>query len=107
MGELMAQFKRIEKMDKTKALTAGGQVIFDEMQIRTPVDSGALKASERMDVNGEEVVLSANQDYAEYVEFGTSRQAPQPYMRGAIEAKTDEALKVIASELDATIRRVV
>lgn len=54
-----------------------------------PVDTGLLRSSisgqtsaARSQVTGE---VNASADYATYVEHGTSRMAPQPYMRPAVE----------------------
>jgi HK97 gp10 family phage protein len=52
-----------------------------------PVDTGALQASieshMESDTHG---VVSANTDYAGYVEFGTTRAPAQPYMHPSFDA---------------------
>ena len=61
-----------------------------EARRRAPVDTGYLRSSftvnvvETMNIVAGEVTVGAN--YAAYVENGTSRQAPQPFMRPAFEA---------------------
>lgn len=56
-----------------------------------PVDTGRLKQSIGVQkVQDGEYRVGTNVDYAPYVEFGTRRQAPQPFMRPAIERLKSE-----------------
>jgi len=57
-----------------------------------PVDTGALRDSIKKDINIEEkkAIISANTDYAVFVELGTSKQVAQPYLRGAIQGSISE-----------------
>ncbi|MGI6756035.1 MAG: HK97-gp10 family putative phage morphogenesis protein [Atopobiaceae bacterium] len=50
-----------------------------------PVDTGRLRNSITHVVNGSDssVVIGTNVEYAKYVEEGTSRQKPQPYLTPA------------------------
>jgi HK97 gp10 family phage protein len=41
--------------------------------------------------------------YAAYVEYGTSRSRPHPYMRPAYESGKDEAAKILAAHLAACV----
>lgn len=50
-----------------------------------PVDTGALKGSIDANTDGEEVECVAEEDYAQYVEFGTIKMEAQPYFEPAIE----------------------
>lgn len=52
-----------------------------------PVDTGNLRNSitHATEDEGHTVVIGTNVEYAPYVELGTSRQRPQPYLRPAIE----------------------
>lgn len=43
--------------------------------------------------------LFANTDYAQYVEFGTSRMAAQPFIRPAYEAHKHELMEEIANSV--------
>lgn len=101
MDDLVKQLEAIENADYVPALEKGvKQEIFPEMQRLTPVDEGELKASEEVRRQGNTVVLYAGTDHATFVEFGTSRQSPQPYMRPAIDTKSEDALKVAAEEVN-------
>ena len=108
LDKLTAQLEAIADADYTDALLKGGQVIFDEMQARTPVDKGDLKESEGLEAIGRnKIELSAGTDHAEFVEFGTSNQAPQSYMRSAIDSKADEAMKAVANEVNKIMQAAV
>ena len=50
-----------------------------------PVDTGNLKNSIGSEVDGLSAEVSATTDYADYVEYGTSRMHAQPYMGPALD----------------------
>jgi len=49
---------------------------------RAPVETGALRNSISANVQGMTAVVYTDCPYAAAVEFGTSKRAPQPFMRG-------------------------
>jgi HK97 gp10 family phage protein len=52
-----------------------------------PVDTGALRASIHLrETKKGKIQIVAGKNYAHYVEFGTYRQRPQPYIRPAMHA---------------------
>lgn len=57
-----------------------GPQLLSTMQGKTPVDTGALRASEAAQVGDKQLTLTASTHYAGYVEFGTYKMAAQPYM---------------------------
>lgn len=60
-----------------------------DAQTRAPVDTGALRSSIRAAPRGPLAAeVSPSVNYSHYVEFGTSRMAPQPYLLPALDAKT-------------------
>lgn len=60
-------------------IQVGGHRVLATMQVRTPVDTGNLKSSESVDIDGLRFEAGPTADYAEYVELGTSRMAAEPY----------------------------
>ncbi len=71
-----------------RQLTGIGLKIQSDARRACPVDTGQLRSSivaEPVREDGDRLVLrvGTNVEYAAYVEFGTSRMAPQPYMRPA------------------------
>lgn len=64
----------------------GGEIVADAQAI-VPVDTGDLRRSIKHTVVEDTVVISAEEDYAMEVEFGTSKMAAQPYLRPALYKK--------------------
>ena len=65
-----------------------------------PVDTGRLRASIRTEVEriSKYVVegkIGTNVEYSRYVELGTSRQSPQPYLRPALRNNFAEIVAII------------
>jgi hypothetical protein len=67
----------VDAMPPAKVRAIMGQVVYDDSQERVPVLTGALKSSGRLTDETVEYL----EDYAEHVEFGTSRMAAQSYLR--------------------------
>jgi HK97 gp10 family phage protein len=109
--KLQKQLKAISDADYTPALEKGvREAILPEMQALTPVDEGDLKASEDVVRENNTVSLVAGSDeahYALYVEMGTVHQAAQPFMRPAIDTKSDAAMKIAAKEAENIIKKVI
>ena len=63
-----------------------------------PVDTGNLRGSITTDTRTGDLsaVVEATASYAAYVEFGTRRMRPQPYMRPAQDRNTDPFMDAIA-----------
>lgn len=69
-----------------------------EAKDRAPVDTGRLRTSitfeEEQNRNGFlKLVVGSNVDYAPFVEFGTERQAAQPYLRPALRQVLSDRLR--------------
>lgn len=72
-----------------RAAERTGQWAEDASKAICPVDTGALRDSightVRRTARGYAVVVYAGQDYALWVELGTSRMAAQPYLRPVLD----------------------
>lgn len=70
----------------------GHDVVARAQQI-VPVDTGNLRASISVDVDADSLGFEAGPtaDYGHYVEFGTSRMSPQPYLLPAFDAMLPSA----------------
>ena len=103
-----------EKLGKAldEALNEIAEKIWDDAKGFAPVDTGSLRKSIRVEKKGKlEVQVIAGGggvinprtgrevDYAGYVEFGTSRMSPQPYMQPALEKNRDEILRVVKEKV--------
>lgn len=61
-----------------------------DAQSRAPVDTGALRSSIGVTSRGAlSATVSPSVNYGIYVELGTSRMGPQPYLFPALEAKSE------------------
>lgn len=64
-----------------------------------PVRTGRLKSSLTCAVEGEQAVVSANTDYAVYVELGTGRTLPNPFLQNALYEAAGKAGKIYLEEM--------
>lgn len=66
-----------------------------------PVDTGRLRNSITHIVDGEEkcAVIGTNVEYAAYVELGTIRQRPQPYLKPAATEHTSTFRSILRKRL--------
>lgn len=73
-----------------------------------PVDTGALKGSISTTITGDgrtgamEAEVGPTVDYGQHVEYGTSRQAPQPYLGPAFDRRApslEDALAQLAEDV--------
>ena len=64
-----------------------------------PVDTGKLRASITTEVGKFEAEVGTNVEYAQCVEFGTSKQSAKPFMRPALDKAITQLNKDIAKTL--------
>jgi HK97 gp10 family phage protein len=84
------------------ALMEGGAIIETACKELAPVDTGRLRASITHEATGDkEVIIAPHTDYAQYLEFGTSKMEAQPYMKPGFESSRDAALAHIKAKLAA------
>lgn len=83
-----------------------GAVALTEARNNVPVDTGALKGSLTLEVDksGDKssAVVGTNLEYAPYVEEGSSRGVPQPFMKPAkkvAESKMSEIMKAVLNSI--------
>ena len=83
--------KKLEKLIKNspqieqEIVETAGTKAFSIAKDLAPVDTGALKGSITLEIKQSQATISSPLEYAAPVEYGTSRQAAQPYMRPAAE----------------------
>lgn len=82
-------------------IEAGANAVREEAKAICPVDTGALQSSIAVSVNGNTAQISANTDYAAFVEFGTSKMMPQPYLVPSLLANTGNVLEAMADAIGA------
>lgn len=96
--------QNVQKNIMVGATRAGANVIRDEIKQNVPVDTGETKKSigtvRRRSRNRNEIKFSVTPRMGgknsgwkmRFIEFGTSKQTPNPIMRRAFENQTDESL---------------
>lgn len=93
LGRLGGAQRRQAQRD---GLEAGARVIETHAKVLCPVDTGTLRTSIMVDeVTPTRAVIAPHTEYAEHVEFGTSRQAAQPYMRPALDEHEVEIINAV------------
>lgn len=98
--QLRRNLNRLHGAERRQAqrdgLDAGARVVETHAKVMCPVDTGALRNSIMVDeVTPDRAVIAPHTDYAEHVEFGTSRMAAQPYLRPALDEHEGEILGAI------------
>lgn len=75
-----------------KAITMIGQQAEGYAKMMCPVDTSRLKNSitNQIDMQENAVYIGTNVEYAPFVELGTRRKAPQPYLKPAAADHGDE-----------------
>ena len=64
-----------------------------------PVDTGRLRNSISHTQSGDTEYIGTNVEYAQDVEFGTSKQKAQPYLKPAVTNHIDEYKRIVKSTL--------
>lgn len=49
-----------------------------------PVNTGKLRDSIKIEKDGSDFIIGSDEEYSGFVEYGTLRQSPQPFMRPAL-----------------------
>lgn len=72
--------------EAAKRLDPAGKAVVARAQQLCPVDTGKLRASIGYTFSASTLTLTIHADmpYSSFVEFGTSRQSAQPFMRPAL-----------------------
>jgi HK97 gp10 family phage protein len=97
--------KKLERIIKNspkveqEIVEIAGEQAFTRAKNLAPVDTGALRDSITLKVEESEATISSSLEYAAPVEYGTSRQAAQPYMRPAAEEVRKELPKIAKAVL--------
>ena len=88
-------------------LEAGARIVETHSKILCPVDTGFLRNSITVDeVTPVQAVIAPHTDYAEHVEFGTSRMEAQPYMRPALDEHENEIVQAVRDTVAAFMESV-
>ena len=82
------EFKRMGKVAESKiekALQKAGLIVERDAKINCPVDTGRLRSSiSSRVVDGNVAEIGSNVNYARYVNYGTTKMSPRPYLSTAL-----------------------
>jgi HK97 gp10 family phage protein len=93
VNEALMSMKRVDTaLQSSLPLEGLAEAIATEAARIVPIDTGALCSSirwQKIDKNTVEIYAGdpGNVDYAAFVEFGTYKMDPQPYMRPAVDSQ--------------------
>ena len=88
----------LPELDITKKLNKILLALEAQAKEDCPVDTGHLRNSIRSEMtSAKEGVVETNVEYAKHVEYGTSKQVAQPFMRTAI-IKSEAKIKKILED---------
>lgn len=84
-----------------RALEAIGLQAEGYAKMLCPVDTGRLRNSitHTYDASEQKAYVGTNVEYAAYVEYGTSKTKPQPYIRPAVADHGDEYKEIVENFL--------
>jgi HK97 gp10 family phage protein len=86
-----------DKIDK--ALFKAGLVVERSAKQIVPVDTGRLRASIATRLVPGNAEVGTRVEYAKFVEFGTNRQRPQPYLQPALINNQDQIKLILHTGL--------
>ena len=82
-----------------RALEAIGLTAEGYAKAECPVDTGRLRNSISHARDDEAAYIGTNVEYAPYIELGTSRMKPRPYLRPAVTEHSDEYKEIVKAAL--------
>lgn len=79
-----------------KSLHVASYMVENDAKRLCPVDTGRLRASITHDFDDKQfkALVGSNVHYAKYVEMGTIKMSPQPYLRPALEMNREAIRKL-------------
>lgn len=83
-----------------KGIRAGAERVRDRAKSACPVRTGALRNSISVSSDGMRAEVSANTNYAAFVEFGTSKMRAQPYLTPALIGGAEEIVNAVLQALE-------
>lgn len=92
-------FKNALPEQIAQALEAIGLTAEAHAKELCPVDTGRLRNSISHARDDTAAYIGTNVEYAAYVELGTSRMKPRPYLRPAAEDNADEYKQIVKTAL--------
>jgi HK97 gp10 family phage protein len=92
--------------NEVRALTESALIVEGAAKANCPVDTGNLRSSINHKVDATTAQVGTNVEYSEYVEYGTSKMAAQPYLRPALDSNIEAIKRVMKEKYGVAIREV-
>ena len=104
MSDTVVKFEAEKVIKATKAniklaLKAGATIVKGDAVMRCPVDTGQLRNSIQDAIYDDYAIVDSNVEYAPHVEYGTSRQNAQPFLRPALDENMEDIKKAMGDIL--------
>jgi len=93
----------VKNADQVDIARASANIV-KEQKLKAPVDTGALKSGINYSKEGSGVAIVSEMEYSSYVEYGTSKQKPQPYFFNPARVVFRNFVKKLESKLNRKIR---
>ena len=81
-----------------RALTAAAIYVQGDAKLRCPVQTGRLRNSITYKVKRDEAIIGTVVEYSPYIEFGTVKMKPKPYLRPALDENKNEIRSIFKRE---------
>lgn len=106
LQEFVVAIKDEPSMDVAdKVMSESSEVCKAEAERLVPVDTGVLKGSSyKRKIKKLDYAIGFLAPYAGFVEFGTSKMGPQPYLRPAMETAMNYIKDKLPRELESKVR---
>jgi HK97 gp10 family phage protein len=104
IDDILTELKIYVSKASLQDLRKSAAYIAKDAKLTAPVKTGFLKGSIFFDEDLGGVYIEAPADYASYVEFGTSKQKPQPYFYSAAYKEFPKLLKKIKMKLNKIVK---
>lgn len=106
-SRLFYQLSKLKGIDKVKASIPAAELIAVQAQINAPVDTGELRGSIHVETTPDSSQVVASAKHAIFVEMGTYKMPARPFMRDAINQRSQAALNAIADELEKQFKELI
>lgn len=97
---LKIAFVEIGLQMEANAVMEVNAAVYDTPESPNYVRTGRLRSSITHRSEDRQATVGSNVEYSPYVEFGTSKGAPRPFIRPTIENHLSEYENILATELD-------
>ena len=102
----MKQLSNVARKEaKQEALHAGALLVQGQATLNAPVDTGNLRSSIDVEVGTEDAEIFTPVFYAPFLEYGTSRQAAQPFLRPALDNSKGNIIKLFSQTYAKYLKR--